>query len=427
MKKNNFRNMFIFALPTTLTACGAIYTSPKVSKSNDFVEIVDASPYSVEYANKAPYTPQKLPNAFRTVGSERRILPIALLQKQSLSRNTQFNTPPNKSTGTYRIGVSDVLLLATPTPSTPDQLTGLIAAQNRRQGYTVQDDGAIAVPDVGRIDIVGKTLAEAENAVFNALVDKQIDPKFSLEVAEFNSQTVSVAGAVKEARLVPISLNPLRLQNAIQQAGGIATKDPNLAAVRITRNGKTYQIPMHELRKQTDLQNLKLQNGDSVVVIEDFNLDRELELSHAKISARAQSLNEAESVRASFLQQLELGAIKADYVYLTGEVRQQNRFRLPFENKASLADALYSENGIRNQDGDPGQIYLIRKKNVPDGKPITAYHINGKYASNLLLATQLELRPNDIIFVSEQRVTAWNRIISNILPATTIVDRTVSK
>ena len=45
----------------------------------------------------------------------------------------------------------------------------------------------------------------------------------------------------------------------------ISTKDPKLVAVRITRNGETYQIPMRELRKQTDLQNLTLQNGDSII------------------------------------------------------------------------------------------------------------------------------------------------------------------
>ena len=53
------------------------------------------------------------------------------------------------------------------------------------QGYTVQDDGAIAIPDVGRIVLGGLTLEEAEDAVFRSLVEARLDPSFSIEVAEF--------------------------------------------------------------------------------------------------------------------------------------------------------------------------------------------------------------------------------------------------
>ena len=43
--------------------------------------------------------------------------------------------------------LGDVVFLATKTPgSTVEQLTGLLAAENSRQGYTVQDDGSIAIP-----------------------------------------------------------------------------------------------------------------------------------------------------------------------------------------------------------------------------------------------------------------------------------------
>ncbi len=93
--------------------------------------------------------------------------------------------------------MGDVVLLATKSgASTVEELSGLLAAQNRRQGYTVQDDGgAIAIPDVGRIMLGGMTLEEAEAELFQALVENQIDPSFSLEIAEFNSQRVAVGGA----------------------------------------------------------------------------------------------------------------------------------------------------------------------------------------------------------------------------------------
>ena len=33
------------------------------------------------------------------------------------------------------------------------------------------------------------------------------------------------------------------------------------------------------------------------------------------------------------------------------------------------------------------------------------------------MATRFELRPNDVIFVAEQPVTRWNRVIQQITPS----------
>jgi polysaccharide export outer membrane protein len=48
---------------------------------------------------------------------------------------------------------------------------------------------------------------------------------------------------------------------------------------------------------------------------------------------------------------------------------------------------------------------------------LTAWQLNTKNAAALTLATRFELRPNDIIFVAEQPVTKWNRVINQITPS----------
>jgi polysaccharide export outer membrane protein len=35
----------------------------------------------------------------------------------------------------------------------------------------------------------------------------------------------------------------------------------------------------------------------------------------------------------------------------------------------------------------------------------------------MLNATKIELRPNDIVFVSQQPVTRWNRVVQQIVPS----------
>ena len=48
---------------------------------------------------------------------------------------------------------------------------------------------------------------------------------------------------------------------------------------------------------------------------------------------------------------------------------------------------------------------------------LTAWQLDGRNAANFLLATRFQLRPNDVIFVAEQPVTKWNRVITQITPS----------
>lgn len=444
--KPSVRPLLAITLLAFLTACSSVYTSPAVNKENDLVSIIPLTPFAVTQANKSSYQPRRLPAAFKSSTPIQGVTPIALNLPQTVEQlpdfpaTVQTSVPPSEPVKPYRIGVADVLLLATPAPSDAEALTGLIAAQNKRNGYTVQDDGAIAIPDVGRVELAGLTMAEAENAIFQALVNKQVDPKFSLEIAEFRSQKVSIAGAVNSPKVTTIQLKPLTLQEALGVAGGLSTNDLESAVVRINREGKTYQIPVQELRTKTSLQKIPLKDGDNVFVDQDYRIDRarayaqeKLALVQARNQARSMELSrqqsdnsarlaKSEEARNNFLRQLELGAIKRDYVYLAGEVNEQSRFPLPFDNHATLADALYSKGGISTDKGDPGEIYLLRMNGEQAWRRVTAFHVDGGDPINLLIATKLELRPDDIIFVAEQRVTAWNRVVSKLLPTLSVAN-----
>ena len=382
---------------------------------------------TVAQANQTPYAPKSLPAVFNQVtgfGGSDSIGSIANQTSKSY-RQPPVSLPASIAPGPYILGISDVVLLATPSPQTTEGLTGLIAAQNKRQGYTIQDDGAIAVPDIGRIQIAGQTLEEAEATIFQAMVEQQINPRFSLEVADFNSKSISIGGAVRLSQVIPITLKPLTLQNALQSAGGIESLTPEYTVIRIFRDGKRYQVPLLELSAQPKLQNFILRDGDSILV--ENNFQKQLTFIEAKSQALASAQVKVELQRArseearqNFLTKLELGAVKRDYAYLAGEVVKQGRFPLPFNNTASVADAIYSEGGVDNREGDLGQIYILRA--TADGQTITAYHLDAGNAVNLLLAAKMQLRPDDVVFVAEQRVTAWNRVISQILPSISIAD-----
>lgn len=62
-----------------------------------------------------------------------------------------------------------------------------------------------------------------------------------------------------------------------------------------------------------------------------------------------------------------------------------------------------------NRTGNIAALYVLRASQ--GGSGVTACHLNALNAANLTLATRFELRPNDVIFVAEQPVTAMDRLV----------------
>lgn len=441
------RVVIIASLALLLNGCGVVYHSPQVTAgSSDIadVRVVPITMETVQTANESDYRPKALPAAFsQTAGGGTGLrgagaTPETSIMPQKRPAALETRLPPAISPAPYRIGVGDVLLLATPQAgSTVEELTGLLAAQNRRQGYTVQDDGAIAIPDVGRIRVADMTLQEAEAEVFERLVESQIDPAFSLEIAEFKSQRVSIGGAVKAPAVVPITLKPLYLDEALTSAGGVTVAEKDFAIVRLYRDGTLYQIPLADLFSQSGLKKILLVDGDSVFVDTAYELEKaqayfeeQIRLAEFRVNARKTALDALsaeialrrgalEETRTNFTARVELGAVDRDYVYLAGEVGAQGRFALPFGYKAHLADALFdSAGGFSLETGNASQIYVLRgSDDIPYAPAITAWQLDVRNAAHLLLATRFELRPNDVVFVAEQPITRWGRVVNQFTPS----------
>ncbi len=496
-----------------VAGCGAVYTSPHVydeslnaayNAQTEFdVNVVPLTFTTVAEANMSPYVPARLPDAFRpasarplpaigagdtrmpalpspTVSSAARggaggaDLPPAATERAAPPRAEEVRLPPAEPPLPYRIGVADVVLLSADTASaTLDQVPGLISAQSKRQGYIVQDDGAIAIPDVGRVRIGGLTMEEAEAEIFRALVEKQFDPSFSLEIAEFKSQRVTVGGEVRQPMIEPITLKPLYLSEAIQMAGGLGDLDPDYAVIRLFRDGQVYQTPLRALYDSRGLNDVLLRDGDSIYVDAAYEQDqarryfeeqlrlrdadlrerefafrqRQADIDEARFSltiaqfeaqkaqlrnqlaqmrieaasyaaTRNADLRAAEAARRdAFRDRMELGAVKRDYAYLAGESRRPVRMPLPFESRAYLADLMFTGEGLNIQTADYSEIYVLRASARPEEfGGVTAYHLNAKNAVNLVNASRFEMRPGDIVFVSEQPITTWGRVIAQLTP-----------
>ncbi len=430
-----------------LVACGTIYRTSSVSpgvQNGTQVRVVSMSAETVLQANRSPYTPKTLPEVFsltagtgggvRSIGS----LPQPTLEAQLRPAALDVRLPPTVAPGPYKIGIGDVLVLSTPDASASIADASVSSSlKNGRQAFTVQDDGAINIPSVGRVKIADLTVESAEAELFQRMVANQQDPAFSLEIAEFNSRRVSVGGAVAAPAVVPVTLTPLSLDAALAATGGVAVQDQDSASVRLYRAGSLYQIPLSVLYARPDLLKTRLLDGDSVFVDTEYELGKAqafFEQQIALVAARQQaqqaallelqtevSLRRAQlaEARTNYQAQVALGADKNDYVYITGELREQGRFALPFERRAVLADALLAETrGFAVQSADISQVYVLRASNDPrEFGAVTAWHLDARNAASFTLMTRFELRPNDVIFVAQQPITKWNRAVSQILPS----------
>ncbi|WP_260517497.1 polysaccharide biosynthesis/export family protein [Aliiroseovarius sp. M344] len=441
MPHNGLR-AFLLGTSLLLMGCGVTYHSPTVQSqaAGLNVQVVQITASSVKQANRAPYSPIDLPDAFHSVASGSGMRGMGAMpdipQGPGQSRQKiATNLPAQVTAPRYKIGVGDVVVMVTKnSASTIEELGGLLTAQTQRQGFTVRDNGMISLPDIGQVNIAGKTLEDAEDALFQALVAKKIDPAFSLEITEFNSQHVAVGGKVARTGLVPVALKPLRLADALAQAGGVTATDVDTTLVRLYRNGTLYQVPASALRSDARARDLTLLPGDAIYVDENYNFDRAMAFYETQIaaismkrSARLQAISELEAEmavqrsalderRSSFSARRELGAEKRDYVYLAGEVAQQGRVALPYGRQASLADVLYDEGGFDTRTGDPAQIYVIRPGSGADETKVTAWHLDATNVINLTLATRMQMRPNDIVFIEEQPITKWSRAFEQAFP-----------
>ena len=57
------------------------------------------------------------------------------------------------------------------------------------------------------------------------------------------------------------------------------------------------------------------------------------------------------------------------------------------------------------------EVYLLRGSD-----PVFAFHLNAQSPTRLIVADEMELRPNDILYVAEQPIISFNRTLATIVP-----------
>ncbi|MBZ0232811.1 MAG: polysaccharide export protein [Deltaproteobacteria bacterium] len=104
--------------------------------------------------------------------------------------------------------------------------------------YEVSEEGTINFPEIGLVDVGGKTPAQVEQEIQARLADGYlVNPTVSILVKEYKSKTISVLGQVRKPTTIPYAAG-ISIVDAISQAGGF-TPMARKNAVTVTRVSPT--------------------------------------------------------------------------------------------------------------------------------------------------------------------------------------------
>jgi polysaccharide export outer membrane protein len=110
----------------------------------------------------------------------------------------------------------------------------------------VDNNGNIAVPYAGAIQAKGRTPAEIQRAIVDALKNRAIEPQVVVSLVDQRTSLVSVLGDVRTAGRFPASPSGERVLDAVARAGGPSSQGYDMW-VTLERDGHRASVPFGSL------------------------------------------------------------------------------------------------------------------------------------------------------------------------------------
>ncbi|TKB46194.1 hypothetical protein E8M12_05645 [Thalassotalea mangrovi] len=245
-------------------------------------------------------------------------------------------------------------------------------------GNVVHADGTIFYPYIGKVKVAGLSVSRVRDLITERLSRYIEKPQIDVSVAAFRSQRTFVTGEVKQPTVLPITNVPMTLLDALNTSGGLG---PNADWRSVVLTTNTEQGSKEEV---LDLYAL-YQKGD---------MSQNRLLSHNDI--------------------IHVPRNDALKVFVMGDVEQPTTQRIDREG-LTLAEALNNTGGINEATADASGIFVLRASQQAD-KLVDVYQLDASNGAALILSTQFELKPMDIVYVTSAPVSRWNKVLVQLFP-----------
>ena len=143
--------------------------------------------------------------------------------------------------------------------------------------YLVRQDSMIEFPVIGDINLVGKTIKEAEVYLENIFSEFYVDPFIVLGISTKRIFLFNGASG-GEARVVNLLYNNMTLFEVLATAGGIKSTNSSkkIKIIRKTKNGiKIFNADLSKI-DGINQGNMIMQSHDIIYITPNFNLGREI-------------------------------------------------------------------------------------------------------------------------------------------------------
>lgn len=252
--------------------------------------------------------------------------------------------------------------------STPGSKAATLSGGNQAlPGATVDRSGSVTIPFGGQVRVQGLTSTQAAAAIRRALVGKVANPQVLVSIADNASNTVNVLGDVRQPGRAPLGVNSDRILDVIAAAGGSARSTDDLT-ISIQREGRTYTAPLSAVTTEFG-ENVRLQRGDVVNV----------QYKPRRFSTFG-GLNAVAQVD-----------MPAGPVTLTGALSKVGGLNTATANARRVLI-------FRFERPEVAQALGINQPATPRGVPVV-YELDFSDAANVFAATNMEVMPEDVIYV----------------------------
>ncbi len=165
-------------------------------------------------------------------------------------------TPPTDVAASpdYRLGPGDNLIVA---------LWGQV---DKEYSLTVDREGMVFVPQIGRFHAYGQTLEQFQKALFRKLSDHFTGFEMSVSIGKIRSIRIYLTGEVHHPGAYTVS-SLTSLFNALYLAGG-PNENGSMRAIRLMRNGKQVsEVDLYRFLLEGDnSSDIRLESGDAIFI-----------------------------------------------------------------------------------------------------------------------------------------------------------------